>query len=286
MRDPEPALRSIEELRVGARHERRVGGTTLRHDDARRRRPLSDRAEVDGFPRPDGERDQVRRQRPRLGEANELHAVADVGLRHHGRVRKRGRLARNAQPQPPWRLVRRLVEAGKRPPCARRLELRHRVPRVAVLQREDPVGRVSTLLGLECQRDPVQARRQRRIEREPDELIVSCDDPRLRAVGRDGRARDVNVVCVEPQHVVRPRHRDVDGYLARDLRLTGDDRQGRFVAKRSRALRQPQRRWREGRRRGRLRERSARGQRERAGEDAQPRRRQSSGEHMITASGP
>ena len=125
-----------------------------------------------------------------------------------------------------------------------------------------------------------------RIEREPDELIVSCDDPRLRAVGRDGRARDVNVVCVEPQHVVRPRHRDVDGYLARDLRLTGDDRQGRFVAKRSRALRQPQRRWREGRRRGRLRERSARGQRERAGEDAQPRRRQSSGEHMITASGP
>ncbi len=146
VRDAEPRLDAGEELGIGARRELGVRAASARHDDPCRRGTRADFAQIDELPRSHGERDQVRRQRPRLREADRREPVGAVALRFDARIRQRDEAARHAQRQLPRRLEAGLVEAREGAARRERLELRHRVPRAAVLQRKDAARRVLALL--------------------------------------------------------------------------------------------------------------------------------------------
>jgi len=171
-------------------------------------------------------------------------------------------IARNAQRQLPWRLEAGLVEARKRAARRRRLELRHRVPGAALLERKDAARRVPALLCIETEDDVMGSGRERLRERKADELIVVADDARMRAVAVDGDARNRERRGIEPQHRLRVLERDVDRDVARCLVGTGDDRQRERVMRRPRTRRQAQRRRSDAFRRGLRERRNARGKNE------------------------
>ncbi len=240
--DAEPALLAGEQLGERARGERELRRVASLRDQPQRRGPSARAAEIDELPRADREGDQVRRQRLRRLEAHVLHAVRGVRLRRDRRVGHGDGVARHAQRDLPRGLEAGLVEARERLPRRRRLELRHRVPGAAVLQREDAAGRIAVLLGLEGEREPVRAGAQRGIERDAHELIVARQHGGARLAGVDLRARNHERPCVQPQHGVRTVEIDVDRDLAWRLRRAGNDRQRDGVARRARPLGNAQRR--------------------------------------------
>ena len=101
----------------------------------------------------DGKRDQIRRQRVCRREPDDLLRRIDIGFGNDRRIRNGDQVAGHAQRQFPRHLESRLVEAGKCLPRGHGLEVRHRVRRTAVLQREDAARRVAVL---HCAIDEIQ----------------------------------------------------------------------------------------------------------------------------------
>src|SRR6185312_10134508 len=122
------------------------------------------------------------------------------------------------------------------------LELRQRVVRAAILDGEEAAGRVGVLLRLEGEREAMRAGRQRRIEREADELIRPIVDPRMRFDAIDENARYGERDRIEPYGRMWTIERDVDRNFARRLGFAGDDRHLQRIVRRSRIRGKPQRR--------------------------------------------
>jgi hypothetical protein len=249
VRDAEPAFLELEECgqRPDAVCER--GPLPPWREKTHRRWPAPERPGALRVPMADGERNEIRRQRIGGREADELSTVRDILLRHDGRVRDGRHVARDAERDPPRRLEVRLVEAGKRFPRRYRLELRHRIPRAAVLEREDPSARLAVLRGAVGEPQPMPAGRQRGLERETQKLLtvrrdanlrsgIACGSDRRRCI--DARFRHVDAVGIQPDERMRSIELDVDRDLARGPRLAGDDCQRDVVPDRTCALRQPQ----------------------------------------------
>ena len=120
-----------------------AGGDAAQRDRAVAQCGLRDGVEVDQFPRPDRERDQVARQRPRLRVAVLDPAVSQrLGTGFLG-VEDRGVALRHADRECPRRLEGGFVEIRERVARTERLHLRHHVVEPAGL---DLVGALQALV--------------------------------------------------------------------------------------------------------------------------------------------
>ena len=155
----------------------------------------------------------------------------------------------------PGDLERRLVEAGNGAARPQRLELAVDVPPAAVLLLEQPRGVDALELAVVGDAQAGGAGRHRRRELEPHEVIPARDDDRRAALGAalQDRLADGDLGGVEPQHAAGPAHLEIDRDHAGEGVVLGDDREVHRGADRTRAVVQPQRRRRLGRRQGKRR---------------------------------
>ena len=230
--DAEPALFEREELGKRMRSEGQRRCVAASRDQPHRRRPAAERSGADHIPRPDGECDEVRRQRLGLRETNDLVRLVDRSLGYNRRVRHRDHRTRDAQRELPRYLEARLVEARERLPRGHRLEMRHRVPRIAVLQREDAATRVAILWRPVGERHAVAACGQRRLEREAEKLVAIRGDAHARSGHVDTDFADGKSDRIEPEDRMRPIELDVDRRLSGDVGLAGRHGQLDVVAQR------------------------------------------------------
>jgi hypothetical protein len=222
-------------------------GEPARHDDAERDAALGVTG-VEDLERPDGEGDEIRRQRTRLAEDDAFRDPVD-GLRFDGRVRHRDEILGDAQGQSPRVLVARLVETGKHPARVGRFELGVDVA-VGALFLEVGAGRI---LGREHAL-PAQVERGRAgtdggRQGEADEVIAARNDARRAGVaaGRDLGNGDLQVLGVQPENPRRARKLELDGLLAREVGRRRVERQLERRAQRPHVVGEAERRWRCGR---------------------------------------
>ena len=165
--------------------------------------------------RADGEREQIRRQRRRRGEADDP-AVANLFLPLDRAVRDGALAVAHGDGDTEARLERGLVEAGKDAARVRGLALRESVA-APVRARRVEAAEVLIQAAVEGEHEDGVAGRQREREAEPDRLVVAPrGDPRrplLAANARDG-ARDVQVGGVEDDLGARPLEPHRDRHLA------------------------------------------------------------------------
>jgi hypothetical protein len=144
-------------------------------------------AAIDKIKRADHERDEVARQRLRLGRHHSLHATGFFALDEYGRVGERYVFATNVERELPRDLEARLIEAGERSSRIEGLEERVRVPVVALVVGVDAAAALAVDTGavVDLQRCGAHVHRSR--QHDADKVLVAGHDARRLSV--DGGAQ-------------------------------------------------------------------------------------------------
>ena len=218
VRNAEPVLEQVHQL---WRRERGVAGPCALsagdHDPDRRSSLHVSR--VDALEGADAERQEVARQRLRLGETHQRRLAMGLGgeLR---RIEVGGVALGDPQRDAPRNLVRGLVERGQDPPHPERLALGEHVPLAVLLLPEGA-------LVVRARDAALPADRHRRVPGRKRSPELQAGEGRRG--GDDGRGRlgpgDLDQVGVQPQDRQRSLDREIDLLHAGELVLARVDRQ-------------------------------------------------------------
>ena len=202
------------------------------------------RPAVDHVERPDGQGDEIARQRRRGREANAPGIAWEGRFLCNARIADRDHAGRHIERELPRRLPARLIETRKSTARAQRLELGHDIPLCAFLLPEQAARGQALELAAIAHMQPGITRRQRLRRGETDEILCARNGSKLDppATGFDVCRHDDKIGAVQPQHILRPVQPHFDGNVAFKIRAPRIDGQPHRIGKRHRRIAQPERR--------------------------------------------